>query len=182
MFFTWRLRDSFPRSRSFPPSGSSGRAFVTVDRLLDSACVGPHYLRQPEIATLVAEAIDYHARDLQRYQLHAYVVMANHVHLLVTPLVDVSTLLQSLKRFTAREANRLLGQTGQAFWQDESYDRLVRDEDEFQRIVRYIEWNPVGAGLVAKPEEFLWSSARRPIDNRPAGYQPAPQSIDTLRL
>ena len=181
MFFTWRLRDSLPPGRSFPPSGSSGRAFVTVDRLLDNACVGPLYLRQSEIAAVVTEAINYHARNL-RYQLHAYVVMANHVHLLVTPLVDVSKLLQSQKRFTAREANRLLGQTGQAFWQDESYDRLVRDEDEFQRIVRYVEWNPVSAGLVARPEEFLWSSAGRPIDNRPAGCQPAPQNSDTLCL
>ena len=60
----------------------------------------------------------------------------------------------------------MLGFTGQPFWQDESYDRLVRDGEEFQRIVRYIETNPVNAGLVAMPEEFPWSSAR-PIDNRP---------------
>jgi hypothetical protein len=74
--------------------------------------------------------------------------------------------MQSLKRFTARDGNRILGLTGQPFWQDESYDRLVRDEREFQRIAQYIEANPVNAGLVATPEEFPWSSAR-PIDNRP---------------
>ena len=80
--------------------------------------------------------------------------MPNHVHLLVTPSVPVSRLTHSLKRFTAREANRLLGLTGNPFWQDESYDRLVRDEAELQRITRYIEWNPVRAGLAVRPEEF----------------------------
>jgi REP element-mobilizing transposase RayT len=92
--------------------------------------------------------------------------MPNHVHLLMTPLVDVSKVTQSLKRFTAREGNRILGLIGQPFWQDESYDRLVRNKAEFQRIADYIEMNPVKAGLAATPEEFLWSSAR-PIENRP---------------
>ena len=59
----------------------------------------------------------------------------------------------------------MLGLTGQPFWQDESYDRLVRNDLEFERIVNYIERNPVTAGLVLTPEEFPWSSAR-PIANR----------------
>ena len=84
----------------------------------------------------------------------------------MTPLVEVSKVMQSLKRFTAREGNRILGLTGRPFWQDESYDRLVRNQTEFQRIAHYIEMNPVKAGLAATPEEFAWSSAR-PIDNRP---------------
>jgi putative transposase len=92
--------------------------------------------------------------------------MPNHVHLLVTPLVEVSKLMQSLKRFTARQGNRMLGLTGQPFWQDESYDRLVRSRQEFQRIAHYIERNPVNAGLTATAEEFPWSSAG-PIANRP---------------
>jgi putative transposase len=92
--------------------------------------------------------------------------MPNHVHLLFTSRIDVSTLMKSLKRFTAREGNRMLALTGRPFWQDESYDRLVRDDAEFGRISRYIEWNPVKAGLVAAPELFPWSSAG-PIANRP---------------
>jgi REP element-mobilizing transposase RayT len=87
--------------------------------------------------------------------------MANHVHLLITPHVDLAKITHSLKRFTAREANRLLGLTGKRFWQDESYDRLARDEVEFQRIRRYIEFNPVRAGLVTLPEHYPWSSAGR---------------------
>jgi REP element-mobilizing transposase RayT len=166
IFLTWRLHGSLPANRSFPSATTSGRAFVTMDRILDNARTGPLYLRQPELAAIVVEAIRYRQQDLKHYQLHAYVVMANHVHLLITPHVEVSRLMQSLKRFTAREGNRMLGQTGQPFWQDESYDRLVRDDTEFQRIVRYIEMNPVKAGLVAMPEDFSWSSAG-PIDNRP---------------
>ena len=94
------------------------------------------------------------------------VVMPNHVHLLVAPLEVVSKLMQSLNRFTAREGNRILGLSGNPFWQDESFDRLVRNDTEFGRIVHYTEWNPVTVGLAASPENFPWSSAR-PIDNRP---------------
>jgi hypothetical protein len=60
----------------------------------------------------------------------------------------------------------MLGLTGQPFWQDESYDRLVRNDSEFERIVGYIERNPVSAGLAPTPGEFPWSSVR-PIANRP---------------
>ena len=165
IFITWRLHGSLPAYRSFPSGTSSGQAFVAMDHLLDNARTGPLYLRQPDIAKVVVEAIHYRERE-QHYQLHSYVVMPNHVHLLMTPLAEVSKLMQSLKRFTARESNRILGLTGKPFWQDESYDRLVRNGTEFQRIADYIEMNPVKCGLAATPEEFLWSSAR-PIDNRP---------------
>jgi REP element-mobilizing transposase RayT len=175
IFFTWRLHGSLPANRSFPSDLTTGQAFVAMDRILDNARTGPLYLRRPEIAAMVAKAILYRQEVMGHYELHAYVIMANHVHLLITPCVEVSRLMQSLKRFTAREGNRLLGLTGQPFWQDESYDRLVRDQEEFQRIIRYIEMNPVKAGLAAKPEDFPWSSAG-PIDNRPAGFQPAPQT------
>jgi putative transposase len=137
-----------------------------MDRLLDSACTGPLHLKRPEIAGMVVEAIHYRAGNLGQYDLHNFVVMANHVHLLITPHVPVSKLMQSLKRFTAREGNRFLGVIGQPFWQDESYDRLVRDEMEFERVANYIEMNPVNAGVAPSPEEFLWSSGRR-IANPP---------------
>jgi REP element-mobilizing transposase RayT len=165
IFLTWRLYGSLPANRTFPPPTTSGQAFVAMDHLLDSARTGPLYLRHPDIASVVVEAIHYRERE-RHYQLHSYVVMANHVHLPMTPLADVSKLVQSLKRFTAREGNRILGFTGQPFWQDESYDRLVHNKTEFQRIANYIEMNPVKCGLASTPEEFLWSSAR-PIDNRP---------------
>jgi putative transposase len=166
MFFTWRLHNSLPANRSFPSATTSGQAFLAMDRFLDNAQTGPLYLRGPEIASLVLEAIHYRNQVSQEYDLHSFVVMANHVHLLATPHVPVAKVIQSRKRFTARECNRMLGHTGKPFWQDESYDRLVRGKTESERIARYIEMNPVNAGLVASPEEFPWSSAR-PIGNRP---------------
>ena len=73
--------------------------------------------------------------------------------------VPIRRITQGLKGYTAREANRLLGRTGQPFWQGESYDHWVRDETEFIRIIAYIENNPVKAGLVARSEDRRWSSA-----------------------
>src|SRR5258706_5390153 len=86
--------------------------------------------------------------------------MSNHVHVLLLPKISPSKLLQALKGATAREANRVLGRTGETFWQAESYDHWVRDESEWKRIVAYIENNPVRAGLVARAEDYAWSSAQ----------------------
>ena len=134
-----------------------------MDRLLDHARTGPLYLARPEIAGIVVDSIHYGQEVLHQYTVHAYVVMANHVHLLITPNVPVPRLLQSLKLkgTTARRANQMLRLTGKAFWQEESYDRWVRGEKEFYRIRSYIEENPVRAGLVAAPEDYLWSSVSR---------------------
>ena len=166
IFLTWRLHGSLPSGRVFPAATSHGQAFVAMDRLLDSVRAGPFHLRRPEVARMVVEALRYHEQDMAHYHLHNYVVMPNHVHVLITPQAPIPKVMQSLMRFTGREGNRILGVTGQPFWQDESYDRLVRNGKELERIARYIEMNPVEAGLAAAPEEFPWSSAR-PIDNRP---------------
>ena len=131
-----------------------------MDRVLDSARTGPLYLRMPELAKMVVDAIHYQEETLKHYQLHAYVVMPNHVHLLITPLAPVSKIMHWLKKGTAREGNGILGLTGRPFWQDESYDRLVRNGLEFDRIADYIESNPVKAGLSTAVEEFPWSSGR----------------------
>ena len=78
---------------------------------------------------------------------------------LLNPKITPQRLLQSLKGFTAREANRVLNRTGEPFWQAESYDHWVRDEPEYARIVSYIENNPVKAGLVEHSGEYQWPSA-----------------------
>jgi len=162
LFVTFRLHGSLPTNRAFPSENlTSGEAFVAMDRLLDGARSGPMFLKQPDIAQLVVDSIDY-GSEIGHYELHAFVIMSNHVHLLLTPHIDVSKLLCSLKRATARRANLVLGHTGQPFWQDESYDHLVRNDQEFRRIQAYIEYNPVKAGLVTRPEEYPWSSAGRP--------------------
>jgi REP element-mobilizing transposase RayT len=88
--------------------------------------------------------------------------MGNHVHALLLPIISPARLLGALKGCTARQANLVLGQTGQPFWQAESYDHWVRDERELEKIVGYIENNPVKAGFVARPEDYPWSSAAEP--------------------
>jgi type I restriction enzyme R subunit/putative DNA methylase len=100
--------------------------------------------------------------------------MVNHVHILIYPKANLPRITKSLKSFSARQANAILGRTGQAFWQGESYDHWVRGPEELERIVRYIEENPVMAGLVESVEDWQWSSAfgtserqaRRPVPHR----------------
>src|SRR5262245_33352132 len=105
-----------------------------MDRLLDEAIAGPFYLRQPALPNMVVEAIHYNAAALRQYRLWAFVVMPNHVHLLVTALAPLPRITQSLKGITAKRANALLALTGRPFWQEESYDHLVRNEREFEKI------------------------------------------------
>jgi len=163
LFITFRLFDSLPRNRFFSNDNlTSGQAFVVMDSLLDLARTGPVYMRKPEIADIAVRSIKHGAEPLKYYDCHAFVVMPNHVHLLITPHVAVPKLLGGLKSASAKEANILLGRAGKPFWQKESFDRLVRTPDEFRRIRRYIEQNPVKAGLAREPEEYEWSSVASP--------------------
>ncbi len=144
---------------------------------LDEARTGTFYLRQPVIAHLVIEALRYNARILGHYELHAFAVMPNHVHTLLTAAVSLPKLTKSLKGITAKKANAILGLTGQPFWQEESHDRVVRDAKEFEKISNYIEQNPVRAGLVKEASEYRWSSSGRATWGSLADQGSAPQRI-----
>jgi putative transposase len=169
VFLTWRLHDSLPPNRAFPVAAlNSGQAFAAMDRLLDEARTGSFYLRQPPIAEMIVEAIQYNANILGHFLCHAFVVMPNHVHLLATPAVALPKLTKSLKGITAKRANAMLALTGNPFWQEESYDHLVRDEREFVKIRSYIEGNPVRGGLVREASEYRWSSAGWATGGSPA--------------
>ena len=121
---------------------------------------GQCWLKEPSIGNMVAQALRYH--DGERYTLYAFVVMPNHVHALVKPHegFTLSQILHTWKSFTAHEAQKIAQAAGlsipkgEAFWQRESYDHLVRDEADFARIFEYILQNPVKAGLCAKPEDW----------------------------
>jgi REP element-mobilizing transposase RayT len=108
---------------------------------------------------MATEALHHNAEILHQYHLHAYVVMPNHIHVLLTPFLPLPLVTKSIKNITARRANTLLKRNGATFWQDETYDRQVRDNNEFTNIQRYIENNPVKAGLATSPEDYHWSSA-----------------------
>jgi REP element-mobilizing transposase RayT len=93
--------------------------------------------------------------------LDAWAIMPNHVHVLWTPHVSLAELVRRVKGPTAMRANQILGRRGTRFWQEEYFDRIVRNDEEFAQVRRYIEWNPVKAGLVSQPEAFRWSSGGR---------------------
>jgi len=130
-----------------------------MDRELDGAVTGPRWLEDERVARCVADALRYGSLQLGLYELRAWVLMVNHVHILIYPKGNLSRITKSIKNFSAREANAILGRTGQPFWQDESYDHWVRGPEEMEKIVRYIERNPVTAGLVKRAEDWRWSSA-----------------------
>ncbi|WP_374687544.1 transposase [Promineifilum sp.] len=138
------------------------RYFGRFDALLDCVSTGPFWLRDPQIAQLVCNAA--HDRDGRTYDLVAYCVMPNHLHIILTPLLDnqdsycsLSGIMHVLKGFSAFQANELLGRKGCKFWQAESYDHYVRDPQELERIVWYVLNNPVKAGLVDDWSKWLWS-------------------------
>lgn len=121
----------------------------------DGACL----LRRPEIADVAAEALRHYKG--QQYLLDEWVVMPNHVHVVLWPKPNftLSEILKGRKRQIARQANLILRRTGETFWQRESYDHWIRNDEEKSRIRRYIQMNPVKAGLCKAPEEWKWSSA-----------------------
>jgi REP element-mobilizing transposase RayT len=130
-----------------------------VDRFLDAGH-GEGWLRQPQIAQTVADVLRFHAG--QRFDLLAWVLMPNHVHAVVRPTAgfSLSQVLHSWKGYSAKEANRLLHREGD-FWQGESYDHLIRDDEDLHRCCHYTTMNPVNARLCARPEDWPWSSAFR---------------------
>jgi len=137
--------------------------------------LGECWLKGPTIAALAEKALRFF--DGQRYQLHAWVIMPNHIHVLShIQHVPLSKLIQSWKRFIAREANKLLGREG-TFWEREYWDTYMRDESQAAKALKYIENNPVKANLVREAKDWPWGSARfrnhygalvLPPDNRPA--------------
>ena len=147
-----------------------------MDRYLDSTPTGPRYLAQEPIAQAVIASL-LRGVLLGHYELGAYAILANHVHVLLLPKISSSRLLQSLKGSTARQANLILGRTGETFWQAESYDHWVRDESEWQRIAAYIEENPVKAGLVHRASDYRWSSAWAGSDSTETSLGAADRSV-----
>ncbi|MCA9731518.1 transposase [candidate division KSB1 bacterium] len=123
------------------------------------AGIGACWLQQPEIGKMVAEALQ-HFRG-QRYDLTAWVVMPNHVHVLVTPYDGwtLSSITHSWKSYSATQANRMLQRQGEPFWQVESYDHIVRNTREHQILYDYTINNPVKAGLCKHPKDWPFSNA-----------------------
>jgi putative transposase len=163
LFITWRLYGSLPRRTLIASRRETnlGKRFLILDRELDRARYGPTWLSDVRLAKIVADSFIHGAEQLHMYRLSAYTVMSNHVHLLIWPNRLLFRITKSIKGYTVRECNKILRRTGTSFWQEESFDHVVRNEDQFHRIKTYIEMNPVKAGLVTKPDDWTWSSAAK---------------------
>ncbi len=131
-------------------------------------------LKDPANAKIVADAL-WHF-DSQRYELASFVVMPNHVHVLFRPLGRhaLPEIMKSWKGFTARDINRRIGKAG-SLWQDEYWDRLIRNEAHFLKVVKYIRENPVKAKL--RDGQFLLESGLSSPLPKTIGGQECPPSV-----
>jgi putative DNA methylase len=158
-FLTFRLHDSVPQSliAKWKAKLSDIQFRKNVEKFLDAG-YGECHLQDPAIAEMVQNSLKFH--DGEKYDLHSWVIMPNHAHILTTPYegVELAEIAHSIKSYTAHEANKMLGRTGR-FWQVEPFDRYIRNAKHHAAVIKYIENNPVKAGLCKTPDEWRFSSA-----------------------
>ena len=149
------LNDGF---RAPPPAiADSGKRALWADREFDIGH-GSQLLRTPEVASIVQGSLLF--GDGDDYALAAWCVMPTHIHVVIKVLQNgtVPKIVQRWKSFSAHEINRMLGRKG-VLWQREYFDRFMRSEQQFAWTVAYVESNPVAAGFVERPADWLFSSA-----------------------
>jgi len=136
--------------------------FEWIDKYLDKQ-TDLIYLRNNKVAKIVKEALFFY--EPNKYKLDAWVIMPNHVHLLIEPNkgIKLNKVLQRIKSYTGKEINALLNLHG-PFWQGEGFDHWVRPGN-LMRWQKYIINNPVIAGLCKSPEDWVWSSAYKLSDD-----------------
>lgn len=167
-FITFRLANSLPQNKIIElqheaknPAKQDKRTFVKYDELLDADNSGAKYLSVKEIAEICSSTLHYY--DKKEINLICYTLMPNHVHFVFELLqnkISLSKILQLIKGVSSRKCNIYLNRTGK-FWQDESFDRLIRDEKELYMIIRYILLNPVKSGLVKTWSDWEYSYCRK---------------------
>ncbi len=167
-YVTIRLADSVPQSvidelneelKLLKQSDREIARIRKIERMLDMG-MGSCLLGNPACAQIVHDSLQFLSGKM--YDLFSWVVMPNHAHFLAR-FDDAQSLpdaLHSLKSYTANEVNKVAGRRGH-LWQDEYFDRYMRNEDHRLRTIRYIHDNPIRAKLCNKPEDFPWSSANR---------------------
>ena len=137
------------------------KLFGKWDDALHNSKTGPFWLKDERIAQVVVNSIMYH--DSEWFDVLAYCIMPNHVHLVLAPYESsnfadfgLTKIMHNIKRNSANQANKILGRMG-SFWQHENYDHFARDEKELERIVKYVLYNPVKANLVKNQSDWKWS-------------------------
>jgi len=138
-----------------PHKGNTGHGtyFITASTFQKKS------LFQSERMTRLLIQVLFHYRDRQKYMLHEFVIMHNHFHLLISPVVTLERALQLIKGGFSYRAKKQL-EFGGEIWEKSFYDRRVRDAKDYHAFRHYIQLNPVKRGLVAATEEYFYSSAR----------------------
>ena len=151
-----RINDFAEYHRNLPHWQQPGALhFLTLNLYDRSLCD----LTRPQIAPVVIDALRFFHGE--RYTLFDYTVMPDHAHLLMEPARDgegwfpLSRITHSIKSWTANRINAVLGRQGQ-FWQEETYDHIVRDRNDLRLLTDYIWMNPVRARLVERPHDWPW--------------------------
>ncbi len=137
------------------------RYFGKYDKLLHKS-KNNHFLKNDECAKIVVESL--HFWDGKRIELYSYCIMSNHVHAVLRVFEEdekgnelfLQDIMESVKKYSAKKCNMILGRTGK-FWQNETYDRVVRDRGELFRMISYILDNPVKAGLCENRSDWPYS-------------------------
>jgi REP element-mobilizing transposase RayT len=164
-FVTFRLADSIPKNvvvklkEELEHNIISDREYhLKINKFLDDGC-GKSYLKNEFVAQMIEETLLRFAEE--KYKLISWVIMPNHVHLLLIPGVNVTLaeLMHSIKSYTAHQANKILNRTGK-FWSKEYFDRYMRDHEHYLKTIAYIENNPVKAGLCKSASDWRFGSAR----------------------
>ena len=156
---------------SIPYRGTTGDStyFVTASTFQKKAL-----FQSERMATLFIETLlEY--RNQEKYQLHEYVLMPDHFHLLITPIVTLERSVQLVNGGFSFRVGKLYHLHG-GIWQTSFFDRRVRDATEYEALKKYIHWNPVKRGLADIPEQYAFGSA--------AGkkhFDPAPQRLKPTR-
>jgi len=172
---TYRLADSLPQHllvqlktelETIPAEKQEVESRKRIEEWLDAG-YGACQLQHPEAAEIVVNGWKHF--NGERYDLIAWVVMPNHVHVLIRLYEGqlLGKVVQSWKSYTGRKISALklyragarCSQGGKSFWMREYWDRYIRDEEHLANTIDYIHNNPVKAGLVKHPEEWKWSSA-----------------------
>ncbi len=170
-FVTIRLADSLPQSVHATLDAEAARLKAASDnmqeftqarqrkleKLLDAG-YGSCALKDARVARAVVGSLEFLA--MQGHTIARWVIMPNHLHLLIAVHhgTALSSVIRSFKGFTAKTANEILGRSG-TFWFPEFFDRYLRDAEHYSTVVRYIDQNPVRAGLVKDQADWRFSSA-----------------------
>ena len=173
-FITFRLYDSLPQSvieyckntlqslkkeenKTDVTNAKIKECLKIIDKYEDAG-YGQCFLQNQQIADLMANTLKHN--DNKLYKLYDWCIMPNHVHVMIKTddNSSLSQILHAWRSYTAHKGNEILGRKGK-FWMNEYFDRYIREEVHGLKVSSYITMNPVKAGLVARPEEWRWSSA-----------------------